>query len=117
MQPSFCPGLEHLPTTVALSNHMGWLLYFKIETKEERKKGSVIRKSRDAGKTGGMSILILQVKNLMLKNSEGICSSLPKFTKLENGTAKTENWVLWMPKLLYSMAKSYNSVCKQTTMR
>lgn len=32
---------------------MGWLLYFKIETKEERKKGSVIRKSRDAGKTGG----------------------------------------------------------------
>lgn len=53
----------------------------------------------------------------MLKKSEGICSSLPKFTKLEDGIAKTENWVLWMPKLLYSMATLYNSVCQQTTMR
>ena len=51
----------------------------------------------------------------MLKNREGICSSLPKYTKLEDATAKTENWVSWMPRLLY-LAKLYTSVCKQITM-
>lgn len=71
--------------------------------------------SGDARKTGGTSILILQVKNLMLKNREGICSSLPKFTKLGDATAKTENWVSWMPRLLY-LAKLYSSVCKQMMM-
>lgn len=84
--------------------------------KKRGKNGSVIRSvSGDARKTGGTSILILQVKNLMLKNREGTCSSLPKFTKLEDATAKTESWVSWMPRLLY-LAKLYSSVCTQMMM-
>ena len=103
-------------TTAAPSNHIEWTLYFKIEMKKRGKNGSVIRNvSGDARKTGGTSILILQVKNLMLKNREGICSSLPKYTKLEDATAKTENWVSWMSRLLY-LAKLYTRVCKQITM-